>query len=304
MRGIYGAHARKYAALGWPTFPLAVGKKVPMAGSNGYKSASADARVVRMRAAEHPSANIGVATGKASGLIVIDIDPRNGGDRTLARLARRGKSLTDTVEAITCQNGRHLYYTCDADLQLGKRTLGPGIDVKSDGGYVVAPPSVWSKNGQRYRWLRSPWRVVIAPLPAWIIETLRRRSNPKLSRPRSPPPRQFTAYRRQALAELGVLTAHMAQLADGRHQAPFRLACRIGKYQRHGLLTAPEIEQAFLRACACNGALAKYSSADLLDQIGNGLRRAANDALPPLASRRDGHGRRTGRTGRPPTRPG
>jgi hypothetical protein len=297
MRGIYGAHARKYAALGWPTFPLAVGKKVPMAGSTGYKSASADTRIVRMRAAEHPSANIGIATGKVSGLIVIDIDPRNGGDRTLARLVSRGRSLTDTVEAITCQNGRHLYYACDADLQLGKRTLGPGIDVKGDGGYVVAPPSVWSKNGQRYRWLRSPWRAVIAPLPAWISESLRRRSTPKLSRPRSPTPRQFTAYRRQALAELGVLTAHMAQLADGRHQAPFRLACRIGKYQRHGLLTAPEIEQAFLRACACNGALAKYSSADLLGQISNGLRRAASDALPPLASRRSGQGRTTRRTG-------
>ena len=283
MRKIYAAHARKYAALGWATFPLAIGKKVPMAGSNGHKSASTDGRIVGRRAADYPSANIGIATGRASGLIVIDIDPRNGGDQTVERLARRGRSFPDTIEAITCRNGRHLYYAYDASVQLGKRSLGAGIDGKGDGGYVVAPPSVWSENGRRYRWLRAPGTATLVSLPAWIIEALRRRSHSKVHKPRTPAPLQFAPYRRQAIAELDALTTHMAQLVDGRHQAPFRLACRIGKYQRHGLLSITEIEQAFLRACASNGALAKYSSADLLCQISNGLRRAATDALPPLA---------------------
>ena len=283
MRKIYAAHARKYAALRWATFPLAVGKKVPIAGSRGFKSASADPRVVAARAAEYPDANIGIATGKVSGLIVIDIDPRNGGDLTLERLAAAGKRFPKTVEAISCQNGRHLYYAYDARAKsCCKSKLGMGIDVKMDGGYVVAPPSVWSRNGQVYRWLRSPQRSAVRPLPRWIIDALQSRPTPKLHRVRLASPHEFEGYRRQALAQLHRLAAHMAALGDGRHQAPFIMACRIGKYQRHGLLTGGEIERAFLAACASNGALAKYTSEDLRTQIKNGLRRAANDELPPL----------------------
>ena len=290
MRKIYAAHARKYAALRWATFPLAVGKKVPTAGSHGFKSASADPRVVAARAAEYPDANIGIATGKVSGLIVIDIDPRNGGDLTLKRLAAAGKRFPKTVEAISCQNGRHLYYAYDRRAKsCCKSKLGKGIDVKMDGGYVVAPPSVWSRNGQAYRWLRSPQRSAVRPLPRWIIDALQSPPKPKLLRVRLPPPHEFEGYRRQALAQLQRLAAHMAALGDGRHQAPFIMACRIGKYQRHGLLTDTEIEQAFLAACASNGALAKYTSEDLRAQIKNGLRRAANDELQPLSR---GHRRR------------
>jgi hypothetical protein len=292
MRKIYAAHARKYAALGWATFPLAIGKKVPIAGSNGFKSASTDPRLVATRSAQHPSANIAIATGRASGLIVIDIDPRNGGDRTLERLARRSKRFPETVEAITCQGGRHLYYAYDAAVQSGKNTLGPGIDVKADGGYVVAPPSFWSTNGQFYRWLRAPRATALVPVPDWIVDALRPRSKPKPRKLRLPSAGEFTDYRRQALAELKQMAVHMARLADGRHRAPFRLACRIGKYQRHGLLSKAEIAQAFLKACAMNGALAKYTSADLLCQINNGLRRAANDELPPLARSGRSSGRR------------
>ena len=287
MRKIYAAHARKYAALRWATFPLAVGKKVPTAGSHGFKSASADPRVVAARAAEYPDANIGIATGKVSGLIVIDIDPRNGGDLTLKRLAAAGKRFPKTVEAISCQNGRHLYYAYDRRAKSCRKSkLGMGIDVKMDGGYVVAPPSVWSRNGQAYRWLRSPQRSAVRPLPRWIVDALQSPPKPKLHRARLPPPHEFEGYRRQALAQLQRLAARMAALGDGRHQAPFIMACRIGKYQRHGLLSDAEIEEAFLAACASNGALAKYTSEDLRAQIKNGLRRAANDELPPLRRHR------------------
>ena len=183
MSKIYAAHARKNAALRWATFPLAIGKKVPMAGSHGFKSASADPRVVAARAAEYPDANIGIATGKVSGLIVIDIDPRNGGDLTLERLAAAGKRFPKTVEAISCQNGRHLYYAYDAKAKsCSKSKLGMGIDVKRDGGYVVAPPSVWSRNGQPYRWLRSPQRSAVRPLPRWIIDALQPLPKPKPDR--------------------------------------------------------------------------------------------------------------------------
>jgi hypothetical protein len=283
MPRIYAQHARRYAALGWATFPLAVGKKVPIAGSNGFKSASADPRVVAERAVRHPNANIAIATGMLSGLLVIDIDPRNGGERTLLKLDRAGKRFPPTVEAISCQGGRHLYYAHTAPA-LTKRTLGPGIDVKSDGGYIVAPPSVWSSNGQAYRWLRPPRTTALAALPSWIIDALRppARKRSRAVRVPPPPPGAQAGYRRQALAALGAAASRMAGLDDGRHQAPFRLACRIGAYQTHGYLSEGEIAAAFLGACRRNGALAKYTAADLLTQVRNGLRRAAGDELPPL----------------------
>lgn len=302
MRRIYAQHARKYAALGWATFPLATGKKVPVAGSNGFKSASADPRIVAGRAARHPNANIAIATGQASGLLVIDIDPRNGGHETLHRLQRGGKRFPPTVEALSCQCGRHLYYAYTAPaFKLTKNTLGPGIDVKADGGYIVAPPSVWSKNGRAYRWLRSPHATALVPVPAWIIDALRPPPRKRGLKVRLPPPEAFAGYRRQALAELRQASLHMAQLEDGRHRAPFRLACRIGAYQRHGFLSEAEIAKAFLGASTLNGALAKYTEADLLTQIGNGLRRAANDGLPPLLNAKNRKGGRGGaRTRRTP----
>jgi len=283
MGKIY-VQARRYAALGWATFPLAIGKKVPMAGSNGFKSASADLRIIAKRARQHPHANIGIATGKISGVVVIDIDPRHGGDSTVARFATMGKFFPETVEATTCQYGRHLYYAYDSRLKSGaKSKLGPGIDVKTDGGYVVAPPSVWDNNAQRYRWLRPPRASLLRPLPDWILDSLRpRRPKPRLRAADPPSPHALGGYRRQALAKLQELAAHMSDLGDGRHQAPFIMACRIGRYRTHGFLTEAEIKQAFLRASAINGALAKYEFSDLLAQIKNGLRRAANDELPPL----------------------
>jgi hypothetical protein len=288
---IFLAHARKYAALGWATFPLARGSKVPIAGSDGFKSASADPATVAMRARRHPNANIGLATGKISGVIVIDIDPRNGGNRTVERLEKQGKRFPKTVEATSCQGGRHLYYAYDAKVKRsGKDALGRGIDVKMDGGYVVAPPSIWSKNGQSYRWLRSPWRSAPGRLPSWIFKALRPRPRAKPSGVRPPASHALDDYRRQGIDKLEELAEHMAGLADGRHQAPFIMACCIGTYHRHGFLSAAEVEQAFLAASARNGALGKYARGDLLQQIRNGLRRAVNDDLPPLE--RPSRGRR------------
>jgi len=280
---IFAVHARRYAALGWAVFPLAAGSKVPIAGSNGFKSASTDPSIVAALARRYPAANIGVATGKVSGLIVIDIDPRNGGDKTSERLARLGKVFPETVESATCQSGRHLYYAHHLRLKAdARKRLGPGIDVKSDGGYVVAPPSVWHKNGRLYRWLRPPQRALLPPLPDWIIDALAPRAKPRVASAHPPARVEIGAYRRQALAHLSELAVAMAGLADGRHQAPFQMACRIGAYQCHGLLSQKEVVRAFLNACACNGALGKYARADLVGQIKNGLRRAANDALPML----------------------
>ncbi len=92
-----------------------------------------------------PTANIGLVTGKQSGLVVIDIDPRNGGDKSLQNLIDSYdgfKPVLATYEVKTGGNGTHYYYAYDKPFKsFKKHGLGEGIDIKADGGYVLAAPS-------------------------------------------------------------------------------------------------------------------------------------------------------------------
>ncbi len=120
-----------------------------------------------------PSANVGVRTG--GGLLVLDIDPRNGGDEALRALLAKHGPLPVTPTVITGGKGQHFYLSFDGSLS-SKTGLFRGIDVKADGGYVVAPPSFHIK-GERYRWEhgRSIDDVVVQPAPSWVIEAMRAR---------------------------------------------------------------------------------------------------------------------------------
>ncbi|RKR91770.1 bifunctional DNA primase/polymerase-like protein [Micromonospora pisi] len=109
-------------------------------------------------------------TGTASGLVVVDIDPRNGGDTAMRNLIVAGL-LPATAHVVTGSGGRHLYYQhpgTPIPCSQGKpgMGLGPGIDVKADGGYVVLPPSVHPATGRRYRWI--PGRQVEEMPPALV----------------------------------------------------------------------------------------------------------------------------------------
>ncbi len=84
-----------------------------------------------------PNANIGIATGEPSGFDVLDVDPRNGGAKTLADLIAKHGPLPFTAQCDTGGGGTHYYFKHIPGRRL-KRKLGPGLDVKSTGGYVVA----------------------------------------------------------------------------------------------------------------------------------------------------------------------
>jgi Bifunctional DNA primase/polymerase, N-terminal len=283
QRNIFRDSALKYAALGWPIFPLAEGAKVPMNDSDGFKSASLDRAQIALWQAQYPHNNIGAATGQASGIFVVDLDPGSGADVTVRKLASQGKHFPPTVEARSPRNGRHLYYAYDRRATITKaHSLGQGIDTRGDGGYIVLPPSWWRDTQSGYRWVVPPRGSVLTPLPAWAIGALT-----------PPPPRKverkpidlsnLTGYRRQALADLDEACRRMAALQDGRHEAPFKTAALLGKYVHNSLLTEADLEQAILSACSSNGALRKYNRGDLCKQIRNGLNKASGDALPQLA---------------------
>lgn len=114
-------------------------------------------------------ANIGIRTGAESGLVVVDIDPRHGGDATWRRLTdRHGPVPTYTVR--TGGGGTHLYLQHPGrPVRNSAGMLGPGVDIRGDGGYVLAPPSTHACGG-RYELAdeRPP-----AAAPGWLLDALR-----------------------------------------------------------------------------------------------------------------------------------
>jgi hypothetical protein len=181
--------ALAYARRGWPVLPLHtatnggcscdkpdcsdIGKHPRFHVTDlqhGLKDATTDDTLIRRWWQRWRHANIGIVTGKVSGLVVIDVDPRHGGDLTLEDLEAEHGKFPETVENLTGGGGRHLFYQHPGgELRCGTDALGPGVDIKADGGYVVAPPSRHA-SGRRYEWEVSshPDDVTIAPLPTWF----------------------------------------------------------------------------------------------------------------------------------------
>jgi putative DNA primase/helicase len=143
--------ALDYAAGGWPVFPLAPGRKKPAIsieeGGHGFHDATTDAAQIRAWWKRWPRANIGMPTGQASGIVVVDVDPRNGGDVSALHLP-----ATRTVR--TPSGGYHYYFTVPDGMSAPKDNtgkLGRGIDFLGDGAYVVLPPSALEE-GAGYGW--------------------------------------------------------------------------------------------------------------------------------------------------------
>ena len=137
--------------------------------TDGFLSATTDANQIRRWWKKWPDANIGIATG--SGLGVLDVDPRHGGDETIEQIEREHDCLPNGYEVATGGGGRHLYFRVPDGTP--SRKLGTGVDFKAEGGYVVAPPSMHA-SGSEYSLLRSD---AIEPAPPWLLSVAPGRRN-------------------------------------------------------------------------------------------------------------------------------
>ena len=134
---------------------------------HGLKDASKDPRFIERWCAG--PYNIAVATGSISGVIVLDIDPRNGGDESLAELEAEHGALPLTWRVLTGGGGEHIYFAHPGG-HIEKPDFAAGINLKGDGGYVIAPPSRHIA-GRPYAWHVDghPENVSLAPTPKWVI---------------------------------------------------------------------------------------------------------------------------------------
>lgn len=162
--------AKDYAHRGWPVHPLVRNEKRP-ATAHGFKDASTDQAAVERNFGNRPR-DIGIRTGEQSGLVVLDIDPRSGGVESLEELLELHGSLPETLTARTGGGGLHYYFRMPEAVLTCRTKLGgwSGVDLKGEGGYVVAPPS-GHPSGGRYEWVNGPGEnVPIAEVPTWIVE--------------------------------------------------------------------------------------------------------------------------------------
>jgi hypothetical protein len=172
---LWAAHT--YAErFGFAVFPLRPRSKAP-ACSGGFKAATCDHTQIEAWWRRTPSANVGIATGTVSNLIVLDMDPRNGGEESHLELRQKFGRWSDTPISHTGGGGTHEVFRHPGNDEVPCRTnVGgfAGIDLKGDGGYIVAPPSI-HPSGEPYVWdlyfgLES---FALASAPGWFVDLAR-----------------------------------------------------------------------------------------------------------------------------------
>ena len=141
--------------------------------THGVKDATTDPAQMRTWWREYPNANIGIATGTARGLFVLDVDKRHGGWNSWHVLAKRlgGMPIEGVVRT---GDGWHIYFSTREDFR-NHVGIERGIDGRGEGGYVVGPGSEHA-SGHIYDWLNgiTPEMIPIAPMPDCLAEQLRR----------------------------------------------------------------------------------------------------------------------------------
>ncbi len=163
-------YIKYYTLGGLEIFPCSRNKKSPLT-KNGFKDASADKQVINDWWDKYPDANIGLPTGRANNLVVVDVDVKNdaGGMASLKQLQDECGEF-DTRVVHTPSGGLHFYfkYPRDVDAIKNRTNMKPGIDIRADGGYVIAPGS--SIDGNYYEF--DDKDKEIAELPQKLLEIL------------------------------------------------------------------------------------------------------------------------------------
>lgn len=241
---------------GYALFPLSPGDKIPLKGSRGFKDASREPDTLLRWWTEHPDANIGLPTGSVNGLFVVDIDPRKQGSDEWALLAAlHGEPVTRRVR--TPSGGQHLYFRWPAAGGVPNgANVWRGIDVRGEGGYVVAPPS----RTRERRDPRNPEKIVtaageytvidhapIADAPAWILERVTKAEPKRVMRvPSSGIPPIHEGERNERLFRIA-----RGARADGYSEA--QILERLRQLNRDGTVLVP-VDDDELRLIARQGA--------------------------------------------------
>lgn len=157
----------------WSVIPIKTGDKVPLIRWQDYQDYACEEDEILGWWDKFPDANLGIVTGKVSGITVVDVDDDSG----IRELQKYLPPVMITPTAVTQKGGRHLYFKYVAGLSNKVRVI-PGVDVRNDGGFVVAPPSIGSKGP--YKWIDGlePGRTDLAFMPPELVTALKGEARP------------------------------------------------------------------------------------------------------------------------------
>jgi putative DNA primase/helicase len=267
------AAALAYAREGWPVFPCHPDTKRPLTpkgkdADGGFKHATTNNQQISEWWRRWPKATIGVPTGRAIGAFVIDIDAGTDettgevilADQIIAQLEREiSASLPATWAVETPRGGRHLYFALPVGECPRNRTgIVSRVDVRGDGGYVIAPPSV-RPDGRGYRWITKDREFAQAPLPLldcifrrgkWARNAVRAEQGAHPVRLDNP---SNKAERNYALAALDNQIRNVERAGKGtRNQTLNDAALALAHLVAAGLLSEAVVRQLLENAaCAC-----------------------------------------------------
>lgn len=217
--------ALNLAAAGWEVFPLVENTKRPLT-THGVKDATTDADTIRAWWERNPEANLGLAPG--ADVLVLDVDTKHGSDGhdTLTGLEFVHGELPPTRTTETPSGGWHLYFKKPPELRVKNRVnVRPGLDVRTLGGYLVAPPSVI--DGKPYRWLND---APMADAPPWLVALVTEEKQPAPpmapQAPTAAPRGEHDRYTQRAIerATNAVFSANPGQRNDTLNATTYGLA--------------------------------------------------------------------------------
>jgi Bifunctional DNA primase/polymerase, N-terminal len=317
-------HAIGYASLGWHVFPLRLRDKVSHKSaehSDGRRwGQTIDADEIRHDFRQWPDANIGIVTGEASGFFVVETDTADGhgegvdGAAELAKLEAEHETLPATREAISPSGSVHRYFKHPGfKIKNSASLIGPGIDVRGDGGMVVGPPSVKLGKGV-YSWRND---LPIADAPPWLLDRIvagKMQAEPELSISQ-----RAAAFVVDPHAVYGGETSHgndyieaavrgeydeVARASKGKRNSQLNTSSlKLGHYVGGGILDEKIVVDQMMAACEVNALLADDGREKCLATIDSGM--LAGKAQPKGIPERNviqfpiGDGLRGGNTGSP-----
>lgn len=227
------SHALAYAKRGWAICPIwwpsEPGLCACPAGHNcnspakhpitrnGIKDATTNETIIRSWWAKNPFANIALHCGINAGVMVVDVDPRNGGMESIKSIGQ----LLRTPTALTGGGGWHLFYKYSDGFNNAK-SIRPGIDIKTTGGYVLLAPSMHA-SGDRYQWSkdRGLGKIKLSEIDPKIFEMVKDKAERNIYRPRK-------IYDLDKPSPAKDFMRSMPAIANGsRNDTIFRCACSL-----------------------------------------------------------------------------
>lgn len=260
-----GTEAVLCAKRGWCVFPCNPSNKKPLT-EHGLNDATRDRATIEQWWREWPDAMIGVRTGPESGVFVVDLDldPAKGLDGIAAFAAlRNGHELPETIVTQTPRGGQHFWFKYVPGIKNSAGKIGPGIDVRGAGGYVIAPPSRRA-DGIEYQFLADD-KDGPADAPQWLRDRLTAKSETKSDKGKSPGNGRADDNYARVVLERECAAVATAKPGTRNHTLN-RAAFSLGQLVAGGLLKEAEVsDRLYGAAIACglakdDGARAAWNS--------------------------------------------